>query len=324
MRSFGVLVAGALLACTGCSEKKHADVEPDAVSSREIPARLWEEFSGENALAEVRRQVDIGPRPSGTAALAQARKLIADSLEKSGWEVEPQEFEHAPVPKQGALHFVNLIARFPAQKNTSSPRDTQRVIVGSHYDSKRMDSVRFVGANDGGSSTGALLELARVLAKAPALASRIELVFFDGEEAVVKFDPTETGPDGLVGSRFYAQELQRNGRAKQFRFAVVWDMIGDADLTVTLPPSTPANLSGALFAGAEALGVRRHFGFFPGDIQDDHSPLRDIAHIPAMDVIDFEYPPWHTSADTVDKLSAASLQTVGRVTVWMLVKELGK
>ena len=324
LRSCGVLLAGAFLACTGCAEKKNADVKADAVPAAQIPAKLWEEFSGENALAEVRKQVDIGPRPSGTAALARARKLIVDSLGNSGWEVEMQEFEHAPVPKQAALRFTNVIARFREDKSKPAPRDTQRVIIGSHYDSKRMDGVRFVGANDGGSSTGALLELARVLAKAPALASRIELVFFDGEEAVVKFDPTETGPDGLVGSRYYAQTLKKDGRAEQFRFALVWDMIGDADLTVTLPRNTPAHLSGALFNAADALGVRRHFGFFGGDIQDDHSPLHEIAKIPAMDVIDFDFPPWHTSADTMDKLSAASLETVGRVTVWMLVQELGR
>ncbi len=324
MPATAIAIAAAIFACGGCSEKAAVEPKSEAVSPSQIPPKLWEEFSGENALAEVRKQVDIGPRPSGTAALAHARKLIVDSLGNSGWEVERQEFEHAPVPKQGALRFANVIARFPEDKSKPAPRDAQRVIIGSHYDSKRMDGVRFVGANDGGSSTGALLELARVLAKAPALASRIELVFFDGEEAVVKFDPTETGPDGLVGSRHYAQTLRKDGRAGQFRFALVWDMIGDADLTVTLPRNTPAHLSGALFNAADALGVRRHFGFFGGDIQDDHSPLHDIAKIPAMDVIDFDFPPWHTSSDTMDKLSAKSLETVGRVTIWMLVSELGK
>ncbi len=311
-----------LLACAGCSPKATGDAKPG--SAAEIPPRLWEKFSGENALKEVRRQVDIGPRPSGTAALAEARTRITESLRQSGWEVEPQEFEHAPVPKQGTMHFINLIARFPADKSHPAAHDAQTVILGSHYDTKRMDSVRFVGANDGGSSTGALLELARVLAKAPALASRIELVFFDGEEAIVQFGPAETGPDGLVGSRHYAQQLRDSGRAKQFKFGIVWDMIGDADLTVTLPRDTPPDLSAKLFEGAEALGVRGKFGFSAGDITDDHSPLILIAKIPSMDVIDFEYPPWHTSADTMDKLSATSIETVGRITLWMLAKELGK
>ena len=320
----GIALAAVLFIFAGCSEKRGADAKSDTVPAAQIPPRLWEQFSGENALREVRRQVEIGPHPSGTAAIAEARARITESLRQSGWEVEQQEFEHAPVPKQGSMHFINLIARFSEKKSGAVPHDTQRAILGSHYDTKRMDGVRFVGANDGGSSTGALLELARVLALAPALASQVELAFFDGEEAVLQFGSAETGPDGLVGSRHYAEVLRDTGRARQFRFAVVWDMIGDADLTVTLPRDTPAALAGGLFEGAEALGVRRNFGYSAGEILDDHSPLQLIARIPAMDIIDFEYPPWHTSADTMDKLSAASLQTVGRVTTWLLVRELLK
>jgi hypothetical protein len=324
MRTLGVALTAALVACAGCSPKKEADAKADAAARVEVPSRLWEQFSGANALREVEAQVQIGPRPSGSTAIRQARAHITESLKKSGWEVGTQEFDLAPVPGQGSLHFVNLIARFPGNGKTPAPRDTQRAILGSHYDTKRMDSVRFVGANDGGSSTGALLELARVLAGAPALASRIELVFFDGEEAVVNFGPPETGPDGLVGSRHYAQVLRDSKRAAQFRFAIVWDMIGDADLTVTLPRDTPAELAGGVFAAAEALGVRRHFGYHAEHVTDDHTPLQLLAHIPAMDIIDFDYPPWHTSADTLDKLSAASLQTIGRVTLWLLVSELAK
>jgi hypothetical protein len=154
-----------------------------------------------------------------------------------------------------------------------------------------MSGIRFVGANDGGSSTGALLEMARVLATAPDLAPRVELVFFDGEEAVRDYGPAETGPDGLIGSRHYARALRDNGRAAQFRFAIVWDMIGDADLTVTLPRDTAAELAGGIFTAAEALGARRNFGYAKGEFIDDHTPLQVIARIPAMDIIDFDYPP---------------------------------
>jgi hypothetical protein len=324
LRALGAVLTVALAACAGCSPKKQSEAKTDTASAAEIPPRIWEQFSGENAFREVQRQVDLGPRPSGSAALAHARTLIAESLKRSGWEIERQEFDHTPVPAQGSLHFTNLIARFSRNEKRPALRNTQRVIIGSHYDTKRMDGIRFVGANDGASSTGALLELARVLAKAPDLASRVELVFFDGEEAVVQFGPAETGPDGLVGSRHYAQVLRESGRAAQFRFAIVWDMIGDADLTVTLPRDTPPALASGLFAGAEALGVRRNFGYSSGDIMDDHTPLHIIARITAMDIIDFDYPPWHTSADTMDKLNAASLQTIGRVTTWLLARELAK
>ena len=320
MRVLFALLVIALGACAGCSPGKKAET----AAPIEIPAKLWEEFSGERAMREVERQVGFGPRPTGSAAIMQARDHIVSTLKSHGWDVERQEFDLEPVPGKGSLHFVNIIARFSNNRTGPALHTTQRAIIGSHYDTKRMSGVRFVGANDGGSSTGAMLELARVLATAPELASRIELAFFDGEEAVVQFGPAETGPDGLVGSRHYARTLRDSGRAAQFRFAIVWDMIGDADLTVTLPRDTPAELAGGIFSAAEALGARRNFGYSTGEITDDHTPLRLIARIPAMDIIDFDYPPWHTSGDTLDKLSAASLQTIGRTTLWLLARELAK
>ena len=313
-------LAVALAVCAGCSPKPKT--EPTA--GIQIPPQLWEQFSGEKALEEVARQVAFGPRPSGSAALEKARAHIAGTLNAHGWDVERQEFDAAPVANRGSIHFVNIIARFSPTNARPASRQTQRAIIGSHYDTKRMDGAAFVGANDGASSTGALLELARVLSTAPALAEQIELVFFDGEEAIENFGAAEAGPDGLVGSRHYARSLRENGRAAQFRFAIVWDMIGDKDLTVTLPRDTPAELASGLLAGAEALGVRRHFGYFQGPILDDHVPLQVIARIPAMDIIDFDYTPWHTSGDTLDKLSPASLETIGRVTLWLLARELGK
>jgi hypothetical protein len=313
------LLAVALAACAGCSPGKKTESAPI-----EIPAKLWEQFSGEKAMQEVARQVAFGPHPTGSAAIVQAREHIIGTLKTHGWEVERQEFDLEPVPGKGNLHFVNIVARFSKNRTTPGPRDTQRAIIGSHYDTKRMSGVRFVGANDGGSSTGALLELARVLSTAPDLAARIELVFFDGEEAVEQFGPPETGPDGLVGSRHYAQVLRDSKRAAQFRFAIVWDMIGDADLTVTLPRDTPATLASGVFAAAEALGVRRNFGYHAEHITDDHTPLQLLARIPSMDIIDFDYPPWHTSGDTLDKLSAHSIETIGRTTLWLLARDLAK
>lgn len=311
----------ALAAGVGCTPKPKVVSDPPI----DIPPRLWEQFSGERAFEEVARQVAFGPRPSGSAALEKARGHITETLKAHGWEVERQEFDDTPVPGRGAIRFVNLIARFSGKNARPAPRNTQRAIVASHYDTKRMDGIIFTGANDGGSSTGALLELARVLSTAPALAERIELAFFDGEEAIAQFGPAETGPDGLVGSRHYARDLLQAGRAAQFRFAILWDMIGDKDLTVTLPRDTPAALSGALFTAAEQLGARKHFGYHTDKtILDDHEPLIHIARIPAMDIIDFDYTPWHTSGDTLDKLSPASLETVGRVTLRFLDSEFRK
>jgi glutaminyl-peptide cyclotransferase len=315
-----------IVACciSACSEKPAA---PPAEQSARVAVspELWKEFSGEKALEETRRQVEIGPRPSGSSAIEKARQHITETLVKNGWEAERQEFRETPVPGRGEVVFANIIARFPAAKGQPASRATQRVIIGSHFDTKILP-IRFVGANDAGSSTGALLELSRVLAVAPTFAAQFELVFFDGEEAVVNFGSAEAGPDGLVGSRYYAKQVR--DRARQFRFAIVWDMVGDKDLTVTLPSDTPANLSGGIFTAAEQLGFRSKFGFASGPILDDHEPIARIARIPAIDIIDFNYTTtenqiWHTAADTMDKLSAESLEIVGRTTLKMLINELG-
>ncbi len=288
------------------------------------PTDLWKEFSGEKAFEHVRTQVAIGPRPSGSAAIEKARIHISDTLRATGWQVERQEFEETPVPGKGALKFVNLVARFSSTAVQPVPSNTQRVIVCSHYDTKRMSGISFVGANDGASSTGALLELARVLSTAPQFAEHLELVFFDGEEAVEKFSEPLEGPDGLVGSRYYARTLRDSGRAKQFQFAILWDMIGDKNLNVTLPNDTPHQLSTALFAASEKLGTHKHIGNYSDPILDDHVPLQIIARIPSMDIIDFDYTPWHTGGDTLDKLSSDSLRIIGQLTLLMLTQELGK
>src|SRR5213075_2294337 len=188
-------------------------------------------------------------------------------------------------------------------------------LVCSHYDTKTFDNARFVGANDGGSSTGVLVEVARVLAERPDLAKNVELVFFDGEESYVAFTDT----DGLYGSRYFAKELRAENKAKQFRGGILLDMVGDKSLTITLPPDSPAELARGIFASAEALNVRKNFTYFDRDITDDHTPLNEIG-IPVIDLIDFDFPPWHTAEDTLDKISAESLEIVGRVALYDLVQ----
>lgn len=276
------------------------------------PAELWKEFSGEKAFEHVRKQVEVGPRPSGSPELEKARAHITDAVTKLGWHVERQEFtDETP---RGPIRFVNLIARFKGSA-AGVPTTTQQAIVCSHYDTKRFSTIQFVGASDAASSTGALIELARVLALDPAFAAKIELVFFDGEEAVQQF--TET--DGLYGSRRYAQELRASGRNRQFRLGILWDMIGDRDLTITLPPDSPPDLAQGILSAAESLGHRRHFSFHSLPITDDHIPLNQ-AGIRSIDLIDFNYLPWHTADDTLDKLSPESLQKVAAVTIFYLKK----
>jgi hypothetical protein len=276
-----------------------------AESSPARQTKLWEEFSGEKALAHVQRLVDLGPRPPGSDALEKSRDYIDNQLRLAGWQVTRQAFtDDTP---RGKVRFVNLIARFPGQAKTAPS-----FLLCSHYDTKTFDAIRFVGANDSGSSTGLLLELARVLGQHPNLAAKIELVFFDGEEAYEKFSET----DGLYGSRYFAKQLGRGG-PKQFRGGLLFDMVGDRSLDVTLPADSPAEMARDIFASAEALKLRSYFTYLDRELIDDHTPLNAIG-VPTLDVIDFDFAWWHTADDTIDKLSAQSLQIVGSVAAYYL------
>ena len=268
-------------------------------------AKIWEEFSGEKALAHVQRLVDLGPRPPGSGAIEKSRDYIENQLRVSGWQVTRQAFtDDTP---RGKVQFLNLVARFPGQRSAGPS-----FLLCSHYDTKTFDTIRFVGANDGGSSTGLLLELGRVLGRHPNLAAKIELVFFDGEEAYEHFSER----DGLYGSRYFARQLGVNG-AKQFRGGILFDMVGNRSLKITLPADSPAEMARDVFASAEALKLRSHFTYLDREMIDDHTPLNEIG-IPTIDVIDFSFPWWHTAEDTMDKLSAQSLQIVGSVAAYYL------
>ncbi|PYK52795.1 MAG: hypothetical protein DME48_14210 [Verrucomicrobia bacterium] len=276
-----------------------------ANGSRGANTKIWEEVSGEKALAHVQQLVDLGPRPSGSEALEKSRLYIADQLHRSGWQVTRQAFtDETP---RGRIQFVNLIAQFPEKRNAEP-----LFLLCSHYDTKIFDAIKFVGANDGGSSTGLLLELARVIGQHPNLAAKIELVFFDGEEAYDRFSET----DGLYGSRHFAKQLEGSS-AKQFRGGILFDMVGDRSLDVTLPADSPSEMARDIFAAAEALKLRSYFTYLDREMIDDHSPLNAVG-IPTIDVIDFDYSWWHTAGDTIDKISAKSLQIVGSVALYYL------
>jgi Zn-dependent M28 family amino/carboxypeptidase len=151
-----------------------------------------------------------------------------------------------------------------------------------------------------------------VLGKHPNLAAKTELVFFDGEEAYEHY----SDKDGLYGSRYFARQLQARG-PKQFRGGILFDMVGQRSLKITLPMDSPAEMARDIFASAEALKLRSYFTYLDREMIDDHTPLNTIG-IPTMDLIDFNFAWWHTAEDTVDKLSARSLQIVGSVTAYYL------
>ena len=194
--------------------------------------------------------------------------------------------------------MANVVAMVPGRR-----RDV--IMLGGHYDTKAFKEFRFVGANDGGSSSALLLELARALAAAPREYT-YWLVWFDGEEARVAW----TAADSLYGSRHLAAELQHAGRLP--RAMVLVDMIGDRDLGILRDTYSTRWLREIVWATAARLGHGRHFLGTEMGVEDDHAPFLR-AGVPALLLIDFDYPPWHTADDTLDKVSARSLAVVGDV-----------
>jgi glutaminyl-peptide cyclotransferase len=254
------------------------------------------EFDGAAALKHVERLVAIGPRVAGSPEGAKARAYIEAELKSAGLETRVLPFDAAT--PHGRLPMANVIGVLPGKR-------PDVIMIGGHYDTKWFPEFRFVGANDGGSSTALLLQLARDLQKAPREFT-YWITFFDGEEARV----TWTATDSLYGSRHLAAELTRTRTLP--RAMILVDMIGDKDLAIRKEGYSTNWLTEILWSTARRLGHGRHFlnDFIP--VEDDHAPFLR-AGVPGALLIDFDYPPWHTADDTLDKVSAKSLAIVGEV-----------
>jgi len=263
-------------------------------------------ISGEKALEFVRAQVDFGPRPPGSAALAKCREYLVQQLEGFGYEVERDAFQ-ADTP-YGPKAMVNLIAR--RKRAGTGPV----VALASHYDTKYYASMPFVGANDGGSSTGLLLELARVLATAKDGLDHW-FVFLDGEEAFIEWSTF----DSTYGSRHLAKRWQQDGTAPRVRALILLDMIGDKSLDILRERNSTPWLMDLVWNTAKESGLADILSNTESYVEDDHLPFLD-ARIPCVDIIDMNYAPWHTQGDTLDKISAASLEKAGKLVLAVLPK----
>jgi glutaminyl-peptide cyclotransferase len=261
----------------------------------------------------VRRLVAIGPRVAGQPGAARARDYITAQLKIAGLGVEEQRFDAAT--PHGTVRMVNLRAVIPGTRRQGSPSQptARRVIVAGHYDTKLFKEFTFVGANDGGSSTAFLIELARVL-KPQTLPMDLELLFLDGEEAVVDWQ----GTDHTYGSRHYVQAAKQAGTLASIAALVLVDMIGDSDLRILKESNSTPALTELVWGVAARLG-RKEFVAESTPIEDDHLEFL-AAGVPSIDIIDLEYPAWHRADDTLDKLSARSLQAVGDVVMAALVE----
>jgi glutaminyl-peptide cyclotransferase len=273
-----LLAGAALAACDGGGADAAAGPAPDR-------------FDARRAFADLREQVALGPRPAGSqASRALARRLRA-RLPRGSFQAVP-----------GGLR--NVVGVLPGRGRP--------VLVGAHYDTK--DIPGFVGANDGAGGAATVLELSRALRTGRRACQReIRFVMFDGEESPAGSPDSAFLRDGLRGSKVYAA-----AHADELAAVVVVDFVADRDLSMPRESGSSARLWRLLRASAARVGS---LGAFPtgtaAGILDDHTPFTDRG-VPAIDLIDFDYPPFHTPEDTLDKVSARSLDLVGEALVEML------
>jgi Zn-dependent M28 family amino/carboxypeptidase len=261
-------------------------------------------FDSGRAWEHLRQMVAIGPRPSGSPAIEQTRKYIKEQLSAADLTATEQAWdEQTPID---SVHMVNLIATIPGARK-------DRIVVAGHYDTKLYRQFRFVGASDGGSSAAFLLELARVL-KTRKNPLTIELLFLDGEEARL---PEWHGTDNTYGSRHYVTLAKRDGSLATLKALVLVDMIGDRDLRMRRDTNSTPWLTDILWREAKRQHLDDHFIADSTKIEDDHLPFL-AAGVAAVDIIDLDYEAWHTAADTLEAVSARSLQVVGDVVLGAL------
>ena len=262
------------------------------------------DFSGDAALEFTRRAVGFGPRPSGSDPNLQLQAYILDQLKQCKCQVTEDSFRGST--PRGQISMKNIIAKFPG-KPRAAGSPVNAIVVTGHFDTKYFPGRKFVGASDGGSSTGLLLELAKVFT-GEARTDDVYLVFFDGEEAVGEWSDT----DKLYGSRHLAERWRADGTLARIKGLINVDMIGDRNLNIRQELNSNAKLRQLVWRTAADLGYQAFFVQATITIDDDHMPFIEQG-TPSLDLIDFDYPPWHEDTDTMDKISAQSLQIVGRV-----------
>jgi glutaminyl-peptide cyclotransferase len=264
-------------------------------------------LSGEKAMEHVRAQVAFGPRPPGSPQLQKCREYIEQQMRGYGYRMEKDTFT-AQTP-YGPITMQNLIA-----KKGNGERGI--IALATHYDTKLMEGKNFIGANDAGSSTGLLIELARVLAenKAPL---DYWFVFLDGEEAFVEWSTF----DSTYGSRHLASRWKNEAVAPKIRALILLDMIGDKDLGIWYDTNSTPSLMDLVWDTASKEGLKSILSQTRGSVLDDHIPFLD-AGIPSVDIIDLTYGPensyHHTLQDTLDKVSSESMEKVGKLVLAVL------
>jgi Zn-dependent M28 family amino/carboxypeptidase len=256
----------------------------------------------EHLMQHVEKMVSYGPHPPGSQAQKKVGSYIAEQLESSGLEVHTHTFD--PVTPLGRREMTNIWGVVEGKEDSV-------IILASHYDSKYFEDFSFLGANDSGSSSGLLLELARILKQENPTDYSLWFVFFDGEEAFFDW----TSADSLYGSREFVRMLKGRDQLRKISALILLDMVGEKDLVLRKDFNSTPWLNQIIWDQAATMGY--------GDIfqsrgntgaQDDHLPFAREG-IPVVDIIDLNYAYWHKKEDTLDKLSPDNLRIVGDVVV---------
>lgn len=269
-------------------------------------------FNGQRAYDHLKELCDLGSRPSGSEAMLAQQRKLAEHFEKLGGKVSFQKFKSRHPLNGEAVPMANMLVEW-------HPERRQRILLCTHYDTRPFPDQdphnprgTFVGANDGGSGTALLMELARSM---PALKGNlgVDFLLLDGEEFVFGEHGTY-----FIGAEYFATQYVARPPQHRYRYGVLLDMVGDADLQIfpdrrSMSWDDTRPLVDQLWRTASRLGVREFGNNRRYDVLDDHIKLHDIAGISCIDIIDFKYPAWHTEGDTPDKCSALSLAKVGWV-----------
>ncbi|TWT82605.1 Peptidase family M28 [Planctomycetes bacterium CA13] len=313
---FGLLIAMFVIAIAlGWFDRGGgAQIESPAIGS--IPSR----YDGDRAMGYLVDLCDIGPRPSGSTGMQKQQEMLTRFFRDRGAEVSLQTFQIRHPEDGSDVELANLVASWNADQS-------KRFLFCAHYDTRpypdqdrRNPRGRFVGANDGASGTAALMELANQFTELPSDIG-VDIVMLDGEEFV--FD--QGRDDYFLGSTFFAKKYAAEPPPNPYQAGILLDMIGDKELKIYYETNSLKYARGvavSLWKVAAKLRVRAFVSRPRHTIQDDHLPLNEIAKIPTVDLIDFDYPRpgfgapsyWHTEHDIPENCSGESLAAV----VWVV------
>ena len=300
------LLVGYLLVFQNAGASAPSGAIPSQLTLDDIP------FDGQRAFGYLSDLCALGPRPSGSPAMTAQQDMLAEHFRKLGGKVSLQKFR-VRHPQTGApVPMANLIVQW-------HPERRQRILLCAHYDTRpfpdrdpRNPRGTFIGANDGASGTALLMELAHQMPDLPGRLG-VDFLLFDSEEFVFS-----EGDPYFIGSEYFASAYVNERPRHRYRFAVLMDLVGDADLQIypdrhSMSWNDTRPLVRQIWNTARRLGVSEFSLDRQYDILDDHINLHDIAGIPSCDIIDFNYPYWHTEDDLPERCSALSLAKVGWV-----------